>query len=305
VNEFNAAGGDVINPPSGNDTITGNEVSANFDWDPIHAVDPIQSNVVIHEVVAGVDDELENQSIAVQKGLTILTDNGAPGYSPGDVLEYTLNFQISDYFGFEDVFITDILSDGLRLDGTFTPTLSVSEHGNLTAGGFAGANFTVSAIGVDGSQTLSFRISDELTTRGGSFADGQLVGGAIPNGGTGGGPPPAGAPLPFGGTTGQITYRVVIQDEFDVAPPSGDVSVDQGDVLENNAVIDGAVLNVDDLTPNGNREDDDTAAGLEIVRGAITKTIYAVNGVLAGAGPITVAPGDVVTYPLYCHAAQQ
>ncbi len=297
VNEFNAVGNDVIDPTSADTTITENEVSANFDWDPLDGRDPVQNNIVIHEIVAGPDDQLQNEAIAVQKGLTILTDNGAVGYSPGDVLLYTLDFQISDYFGFEDISITDILSDGLRLDGTFTPTLSVSEHGNLTNSGFAGANFTVAPVsGVDGSQTLSFRISDELAGRGGSFADGQLVGGAIPNGGTGGGPPPAGAPLPFGGTTGQITYRVVIQDQFDVSPPSGDSSVDQGDVLNNEAVIDGAVLNVDDLTANGERETDDTAADLEIVRGAITKTIYAVNGVIAGAGTITVAPGDVVTY---------
>jgi len=297
VNEYHESGADVLDSTTGDDTITQNEAHATFDWIPIDGRDTTLNDFRIDEVVGDFDDDLENQSIAIQKGLMILTDNGAPGYSPGDVIEYTLNFQVSDYFAFQDVFITDILSDGQRLDGGFTPILTVNEHGSTTTGGFAGANFTVNPFsGVDGTQTLSFRISDELASRGGSFADGQLVGGAINDGGTGGGPPPAGQPLPFGGTTGSITYQVIVQDEFDVLPPSGDVSVDQGDHLENNAVIDGALLNVDDLTANGNRETDDTAAGFEIVRGAITKSIYAVNGILSGVGPLTVTPGDVVTY---------
>ncbi|MEZ6063244.1 MAG: hypothetical protein R3C19_23095, partial [Planctomycetaceae bacterium] len=320
VNEFNAAGASVLPPSTADDFVSQNEAFAIGDWTPIDGRDAGGTdNVVAHENVAGPDDDLEDQSIAVQKSLIIHTDNGAAGFTPGDVLEYTLQFQVSDYFAFEDVNLTDLLSDGQRLDDSFTPRLFVQEHGNTSsAASFAFANFTVAdnfsgltdagvAAGsgpshvVDGSvpvgsQELRFRISDELTTRGGTFADGQLVGGAIPDGGTGGPDPDAGPTLPFGATLGTIVYRVIVQDRFSDDFPSGDRSVDEGDTLSNSAVIDGAVLNFSDLTANGNREADDTAESFEIERGSLTKSIYAVNGSTSFSTPVQVAPGDTVTY---------
>ena len=297
VNEFATTGSHVIDPVTGDETHTNNDAFATFDWVPVDARDTLANDVRIEENPSGPDDILDNKSIAIQKWLSMLSDKGAAGYSPGDVIQFTLDFQISDYFGFSDVLITDILSDGLRLDTSFTPTLSVSEHDNMTSGGFAAANYTIASVsGVDGTQTLSFRISDELSSRGGSFADGQLVGGAIPDGGTGSGDPPAGSPLPHGATTGRITYRVIIQDQFDASPPSGDFSVDQGDVLTNHVAIEGSVLNVDDLTANGHTETDESSEWLKIVQGNITKSVYAINGIPVGPGAITVSPGDVVTY---------
>ncbi len=322
VNQFNASNAAVINAATADDTLTLNEAFAVGDWTPIDTRDAGGTdNVVAHENIALHDDELENQAIAVQKSVAIVTDNGAPGATPGDVLEYVLEFQVSDYFAFQDIVLNDLLSDGQRIDDTFTPRLFVQEHGDTSAlAVFDTANFTIAdnftgttdagaAAGsgpshtVDGSvpagsQEARFRISNELVTRGGGFADGQLVGGAIPNGGTGGPVPPSAAPLPFGGTIGRVVYRTIIQDNFSDDFPSGDRSVDIGDVLTNTAVIDGAVLNVSDLTPNGNREDDDTAAQIEITRGSLQKQVYAINGSTTFATPVQVAPGDTVTYRL-------
>ena len=44
--------------------------------------------------------------------------------SPGDVIEYRLEFQVSDYFAYDDFSVTDVISDGQHLLETFTPTLS-------------------------------------------------------------------------------------------------------------------------------------------------------------------------------------
>jgi fimbrial isopeptide formation D2 family protein/uncharacterized repeat protein (TIGR01451 family) len=322
VNQFNASATPVINATTADDTNTLNTAVAIGDWNPIDVRDAGGvNNAVGLETVAGPDDTLENQSIAVQKSVMIITDNGGAGATPGDVLEYTLEFQVSDYFAFRDVFLNDLLSDGQRIDDTFTPRMFVQEHGDTsTLAAFAGANFTIADnftgltdagaaagsgpshvvdVGVAaGSQQVRFRISNELVSRGGGFADGQLVGGAIPNGGTGGPAPASAAPLPFGGTLGRIVYRSVIQDDFSDNFPSGDRSVDIGDVLTNTAVIDGAVLSVANLTPNGNREADDTAAQIAITRGTLLKQIYAINGSTSFATPIHVAPGDTVTYRL-------
>ena len=72
------------------------------------------------------DKILEEQAIAIQKGVANTSDSEQ--FAPGDVLEYTLNFQVSDYFAFEDVFVSDTFSDGQRFDDSFIPTLSFNEH---------------------------------------------------------------------------------------------------------------------------------------------------------------------------------
>jgi len=322
VNQFNANATPVINAATANDTNTLNTAVAIGDWNPIDVRDAGGTdNVIARETPFGPDDILQNKAIAVQKSVSIAVDTGAAGATPGDVLEYVLEFQVSDYFAFRDVFLNDLLSDGQRIDDSFTPRMFVQEHGDTSAlSPFALSNFTIAdnftgltdtgaAAGsgpshvVDtgvaaGAQQARFRISNELVTRGGGFADGQLVGGAIPDGGTGGPAPASAAPLPFGGTIGRIVYRTIIQDDFSDDFPSGDRSVDIGDVLTNTAVIDGAVLSVASLTPNGNREDDDTAAQIAITRGTLMKQVYAINGNTSFASPIHVAPGDTVTYRL-------
>ena len=74
----------------------------------------------------GIEHELEEQSNAIQKGVGIVDVLDAPpgGYSPDDTLEYTLDFQISDYFAFEDLVITDVFSDGQEWDCDLSPTLT-------------------------------------------------------------------------------------------------------------------------------------------------------------------------------------
>jgi hypothetical protein len=67
------------------------------------------------------EHQLEAQSIAVQKRVAIVNDVPPSGLSPGDTLEYTLEFQVSDYFAFTQVRIDDVISDGQRWDTTFTP----------------------------------------------------------------------------------------------------------------------------------------------------------------------------------------
>ncbi|MGD1921202.1 MAG: hypothetical protein ACFCAD_21335 [Pleurocapsa sp.] len=229
-------------------------------------------------------------------------------------MEYTLNFQISDYFGFEDIVITDTFSDGQRYDTSFTPKITtVSEHGPTTttnldftynknnASGISDSNNGETLI-IDerdinntqdgsGNTVLTFKVSDELIAGG---LDGQLIGGGVPQGGfqdiadLENNPP-----LPNGGTRGTITFRTRLQEEYSDAYLSGDPSVDSGDRLNNSATIDGAVLNVldpnntndpgtpDPLVATGQREDDDTAVSLDIEEGKLYKSIYAVNGIVA------------------------
>ncbi|MCL4207221.1 MAG: isopeptide-forming domain-containing fimbrial protein [Pirellulaceae bacterium] len=305
-----ANGNPVINADTGDDVISENQASAIGDWQPLDPRDqsfpPPTNNAVADPV--GPEHTLTDKSIAIQKSVTIQNDVGATGPSPGDTLEYTLQFQVSDFFAFQDVLINDILSDGQRFLATFTPVLTFTEHGT-TSGPLVfdvlnynafdrftlGTNPDPLFPTIDGTQRIELRVSDELAARLG--LDAQLLGGCVPSTGTGG-PVPDCSGFNGGPTVGTITYRAVIQEDFTDDYPPGNPSVDQGDALSNAVTIEGNLLNVGDLTPNGNSEADTSGAGVVIVSGNVQKTVYAINGDTSFSLPPTVTPGDTLTYRL-------
>ena len=117
----------------------------------------------------------------------------------------------------------------------------------------------------EGQLYLGYR--NGLTTDGTGLVIFNFTCGAIPAGGTGGGPPQSAPPLPFGPTTGRVTFRTVVQDRYEVdfQPPtfSGDPALNQGDPISNSVTISGDLLNVTDLTPNANSETDTSSEQLQ------------------------------------------
>ncbi len=281
------------------DALSSDDASTSGSWD---TADPRDLDAVVVSDDLPVDHTLGDKCLAIQKNGNILTDTGAAGATPGDTLEYTLNFQISDFAAFNDIIITDVLSDGQHFDATFTPSLLINGNTyDLSAQAMDAANYTVTPhIGndpdpaTDGSTTLVFFVSDEIITRG---QNGSLIGGCIPASGTGGSDPDC-STYNDGATTGALTYRAVIQDIFTDTYPSGDPSVDHGDHISNAVVVEGAVLHPHDLSITGFSEADDSAAGFSIVFGPFSKSIYAVNGSTTFTSPVQISPGDDVTYRL-------
>ena len=280
------------------------------------------------------DHSLIDRSIALQKGVTTAIDvppagSGTPAdpyiNSPGDTLEYTLTFQISDYFAFNNLVVTDVVSDGQRVDSTFPITIEIEGNPfSLSPAAAMGPAFPNASWTYDiacdysgglgpecttdnsggsnsGSTTLTFRVSQEIINRA-LESGGRMLGGCInPLPGAGRVTPCDPANLGDGPTWATITYRTVIQDEFTdshlLPINSGDASVDQGDVLDNDAKVEGDVLNVIDLVTTVDTEDDGSSAGASITTGSLTKELYAING-LAPGSPAEVKPGDEVTYRL-------
>jgi len=297
----------IINATTGDDVTLLNNASAAGNWTPLDGRDPLTA---VSVNPAGPEHTLTAKSIATQKSVTIVTDTGAVGATPGDTLEYVIQVQVSDYFAFQNLVLTDLFSDGQRFDAGFTPTLSWDEHGTFGTAGWNAANFTVAlnadnnplTPATDGSTTVTFRLSNEMVTRG---QDGKLIGGGIPNGGTGLTPLPNNPALPFAATTATIRFRTVIQDTFSDSYPSGNPSLNPRDILTNAVTVNGDLLAVNDVTtPTGQSEADTSAASVAIVNTIVSKTIYAVNGstnlapVTGPSGQILIAPGDTVTYRL-------
>ena len=277
VNNLDANGGNVINPQTGDDTSSVNNASADGSY--------------LTNVLAQITDTetLQDKSIAIQKSVAIV---GGGATVPGAFAEYTLEFQISDYFSFDDLVIDDSFSDGLRFDTGFTPTFSVSENGvSIATTNFNSGNFTVTlnadnnsaTPATDGSTDVEFRLSNQLfgTTVGEELSGDQFNG----------------SPAGSGGTVGTITFRVEIQEDFSDTFVSGDNSVDMGDVLTNTVIITGNVKNTDG-TDTTFTESDDSSADLTIDQIQATKSIYAIDGdtnYIAN-NNTALTPGETVTY---------
>jgi LPXTG-site transpeptidase (sortase) family protein len=289
----------VISSLNGTAVSSCNQAQATGDWTPLDLRDPVQS-VVVNP--GGCEHTLTDRSLAVQKSIA----NPSANYHPGYVLDYQLDIQVSDFFAFDQVVLADVLSDGQHFDPSFVPTLEVNGNGYaLAAAGFTSANYTVDESRIDlsdgppsppaenpatdGTTILTFRISDEIVTRGQS---GRMIGGCVdPAGGT----PNPDCSYDDGATTAVIHFHAVIQENFTDTYPSGDWSVDQGDTFRDDAVLTGRLLDTDLFLP-GPDVTDDADETLAIGAGALTKSIYAVNGSTSFSTPVEIKPGDTVTY---------
>ncbi|MFZ5856202.1 MAG: hypothetical protein ACOYZ6_05165 [Chloroflexota bacterium] len=306
IPELDADGNVILDPSTGDPALAENIASAVGDWTPVDTRDsagpdnalangPCPSCSVLHT--------LNIRSIAVQKSIEIVVENGPDGYSAGDVLKYTLTFQISDYFTFGDLVVTDVMTDGQRFDdSTLPPTFSVSDRNTtLTDQNFTyvappgapnpsddliidesqigGTGPGVPDDGTNGSTTLTFNISQAMLNA--SAADGILQGGEADATGV----------LP---ASGSITYYAVIQEDFSDTYPSGDASVDHGDVLYNSASLNGTIRDETTITTVLNTQTNDSVQKFEIVSGGLSKEIYAING--STTFTPEVQPNDTITF---------
>ena len=310
----------LLNAATGAQAPLDNQALCWGDWQPVDVRDA-PSTVLGKATAPGTPDSapehtLIAKSIAVQKSVVNKIDTGSSGYTPGDTLEYTLQFQISDYFAFRNLRIQDLLSDGQHFDPGFTPTLSITEHGSSTSGDIASGNFLITTnftVGGasghlgnpprDGTTTLTFLISDELTLRGFTVPGvplGTLPGGGVDQPFNGPYDNPSVTPPVFpalGGTVGTLKFRAVIQDAYTDDFPSGEPALDSRDSLSDTATAAGDLVDVATLIPNGNSQSDGSSAAVSIATPSLTKSIYAINGNTTYTST-NVRPGDTVCYRL-------
>ena len=113
----------------------------------------------------------------MQKTATILS--GSETGIPGDVVEWTVRAQVSDYFDLDALRLSDLLSDGQSFDPSFAPTLLVREQGAIVAtGAFAAANFDATRNGA--TTPVTFGSGTSLSRAAGQRARGRRRRGAAP-----------------------------------------------------------------------------------------------------------------------------
>lgn len=270
---------DVLDETTGAPGTVQFQVSGTGDWAPLDTRDGEET--VVYDPAA-VEFEHTIRSLAVQKDVQNITD---ANNSPGDTLQYTIDFQVSDYHRFDNVVITDTIDDGHTL--TTAPTLQLWYQGTLHTIDLAGYYSDSTIPGnhnIERTFDISAAVQAYAATHGltGDIAAGILRGGKFDGD-------------DLGGTHGRIVYQSTIDNTFDSPVAPGDAQINHGDHLATAAVIAGTVVR-----PNGDPGadvEDNTATDVEIASGGLRLEIVGINGA-AGDGSNGISPGDTVTYEL-------
>ncbi len=229
-------------------------------------------------VKASANYTLNLKSLAIQKGVVDITNPSAP--RPTDILHYTVNLQVSDYFSMNQVVINDSLGDGQTFltDLAHNPTLSL----NLPNIGLVNLNFNLTDPSefqmvhnsTSGITYLTFNISQLLINNG---YNGTLEGGNY----TGNN---------YSATQGAINFWSQIDVDFENPPNHPIVSNDP---------INNTVTGNSKLINNNNPVSDGSSSQIIIVSPSSVKEIYDVHRNGVDIGPTNqIRPGDEVTYSL-------
>ena len=258
----------ILDPASGNPTDSSfspisNKATASGRWVPSTG-----SPIVLPTVSSTAT--VQPKALAVQKQVADIAPVYPGVQGPGDVLQYTINFQVSDFFELQNLVLSDVLSDGQSIDPNFAPKLQINGQPTLGPVSFTGSNFS-SISESNGTTVSSILVSQQLIDDGDS---GILTGGRVGE--------------PAGPTTGQIIFRTVIDPTY---KQSG-APVTEGDQLSNNLSASSMIVGQTG-TPG-----DTSSAGLTISTANVLKSVYAVNGVTVSTANPTVTAGDVVTFQL-------
>ncbi|WP_162878039.1 DUF4347 domain-containing protein [Trinickia diaoshuihuensis] len=273
------------------------------------------------QTVAGDSSTNSTSTSFVAKSLAIQVTDDAPGGNivPGQVVGYSVNFQVSDYYALNQLNIADLIGDGISLlapsdVGYATPTLSLTTAGSTHSYSFGDASNnvektingqSVAESGSNGSNWSYTRDDTGSTSNPGStaltFDVGQLIEANL--GGTAfAGVLQGGAVNGSGGPTqGTISFKAKVLDKYTNAN-SGN-SVREKDSIADVVTTQGtsaAVVTVDNvahtITGTNGTVSDGSSVTNEVAPGQLVLQVVAVNGQTADLTDIK--PGDTVTYAM-------
>ncbi|MEM8732606.1 MAG: hypothetical protein AAGG44_00185, partial [Planctomycetota bacterium] len=268
-------GDDTVSPIVGNHVISEFYIQTETDWSPVDERDDGQS------VSSGFQlaHELEDQAVAVQSSVRIQEDNSASGLNPDDILEYTLDFQVADHVVIDGLTLTSVVPDGQEFLGMSDVRLSLYgldgvEIANVP---FVSTSSGIMSPSLPGAKDVVFDIADELEARGYS----SIISGGETEDGLG------------QAVFGKITFRTQVNDVFARDFPSGDASVDEGDVFHAPATIAAQMIEQETREATGHTTQDDSGASVRVPIGSLATEVYAINGDVNYGEPVVSATDEV------------
>jgi uncharacterized repeat protein (TIGR01451 family)/fimbrial isopeptide formation D2 family protein len=280
VQEFAGGSGSAIIPPAtGATTTSTNSATATYNYDP--------GSGNLNFSSGPATATLEHRSLYTSKSITNATTGGTTA-KPGDTLTHTLIYDISDYFSFDDLQITDTLSDGQTyINNSLQVTVFEGSATGVTrtqAQLSAAAGTPLQPItrnGTTGEWFIDLDLSAALVAPGpnGYGTDGTLTGADD-----------LGVDAP---TRVVITYQSTIDESF-IGPVVGTQTVDGGDVISDTMTADFRVAG----TANRVMINGPTASIIITPITNVQKDVAFKNGVAISSFPVNVSPGDNVTFRL-------
>jgi len=272
-------GAPIVPPTTGATTSSINSALANYLYDPgtgaAAFTSPTESATLTH------------RSLYTTKSITNTTTGGSTA-KPGDILTHTLIYDISDYFSFDDLQLTDLIGDGQTyVPGSLEVTVfegsstgdTRTEAELLTASGSPLQPITRNTTTGEWAITLDLSTALTAPTPNGFGAADAIL--------TGADDLAAGTP-----TRVVLTYQTIVDEEF-TGPVSGTSIIDGGDVLRDTMAVDARIAST------SNRVTSESTASMTITPiQALEKTIAFENGAPVTSLPITVSPGETVTFRL-------
>jgi fimbrial isopeptide formation D2 family protein/uncharacterized repeat protein (TIGR01451 family) len=280
VQKFAGGAGSAIVPAStGATTTSTNSASATYDFNPGGGNLSLSAGPAIAT--------LEQRSLYTTKSITNTTTGGSTA-KPGDTLTHTLIYDISDYFSFDDLIITDTLGDGQTfIDGS----LSVS----VFEGSSSATTRTQTQLAAASGSPLQPILRDPTTGQWLIQLDlSAALLAAAPNGfganDTLTGADDLGVDTP---TRVVISYQSTIDESF-TGPVVGTQIIDGGDVINDTMTADFQISG----TTNRVSINGPTASITITPITAVTKDVVFKNGAPVTSFPINVSPGDQITFKL-------
>ncbi|AYF86679.1 DUF4347 domain-containing protein [Pseudomonas sp. DY-1] len=284
VPDDDADGVPVLNAATGDDvTITFARPEAAGNWIPLDPRDAPNGQIAFDGT--GNDVSFVAKSITLQKQVSVRTDVGSPGISPGDVLDYRLNIALSDYFAFGKTFlgngsflVSDQLGDGQNLIAG-TATLTITQNGVTQTIALVSS----SVVNADGSTSMQFDIAQSLAN---AFGIRDWLNGDL-----------AFDDLLQGATLAVIGYQARVAQSY--TPPAGapHSEINEGDSVGNNATVTATIL-FDPNNLSGFDESDTSNTVSTIPTSQVQIDLAGLNGGGAPAPGTELRPGDTVTFRL-------
>ena len=308
VPRLDSDGRPVIDPASGDARIVVAGSALAAQWAPLDARDA--SRAVGSSLASA--HALEASSLQVQSTRSVLFDAAAPGLSPGDTLQHTLDVQVSDFFAFGHVLdgpgargasplqVVETLSDGLMLldaaaGGFPDPVLTFSRGAATESLTLArGVHYAVVVL-PDGRERVVFDLAAALPASAGQRLIGDLVGADLTQ---------------SGATAVRIVYSARVLSEYRVAAPDADGigvpgpsarALGAGDRVVSRTTVSGTVLDagLDPARPSLAGQADDSRTSGTVGTGTLSIVVWGRNGAsvpIDPANPTRIAPGDTVSY---------
>ncbi|MCK5787971.1 MAG: isopeptide-forming domain-containing fimbrial protein, partial [Chlamydiia bacterium] len=261
IPEFDDTNTSIIGMPGGDWQTLTNEVKLNGD-----------SNTT-GQSLPEVDDNstVIAKAMVIQKYSSLYQDNNFSGFGPGDIVQYTLHMETSDYYRHDNINLSDLLGDGQHFidnNSTYIPKYSVTDNngtGINLSGNFNASNYSECNVPdpVDGSCLITFDLSTQISN-----------------------------PVLTGPATINITFYAKIDESYKKL--YGGKALAMGDIVDNRVTV------YNDINGTGGRPDSSYTYN-QINESKLVKSVYKVNGSdYNTSDPLVepIKPGDEVTYRL-------